>query len=217
MDVNPQLPTRRDNREPGVDRDVPDPIRLCLFRAVSAEIVDCLAFGADPLTDFSVILSLPLEDVRLRTSVRVSGRTNMPCPGAHSKYLCPWTVPSFLPLSSSSSIPIHCPVEKCVGPINRTTPGVPFEYWTLVPGESSVMLMGQFYIGHLVGSRMHLGRGKKSGCYGRVLCFIASSMLMVNADTFCAGGSASSFGMASAPLYGAFSHVIFSATQVIST
>lgn len=48
------------------------------------------------------------------------GRTNMPCPGSQSKYRSPWTAPSFLPVASSNSRPIHCPSAKWVVPMKRT-------------------------------------------------------------------------------------------------
>lgn len=41
--------------------------------------------------------------------VAIMGLTNMPYPMGQSKYLTPWTLPSFLPVFSSSSTPIHSP------------------------------------------------------------------------------------------------------------
>lgn len=129
----------RDNRDPGAERCAPGPIILCLFRAVSADIIECLDLVAASFTDFSALFPFVSEGGWSRVLVRVSGRTNMPRCGGQTKYLWPWTVPSFLPLSSSSSMPIQWPVEKCVVPVNRTIPCLPSEYWTLVPGESSVI------------------------------------------------------------------------------
>lgn len=66
------------------------------------------------------------------------GLTNNPLPGLHSKYLTPSKLPSFLPVSSSSSTPIQVPGYKnqskkhtwqYVSPIYRTVPiliGLPF-------------------------------------------------------------------------------------------
>jgi hypothetical protein len=56
------------------------------------------------------------------TSVTAVGRTNMPFPGAQSKYRSPWTAPSFLPSPSISSTPTHSPVAKLVVPAKRTMP-----------------------------------------------------------------------------------------------
>jgi hypothetical protein len=56
-----------------------------------------------------------------RRMVTAPGRTNIPRPIAQSKYLSPWTAPSFLPLSSSSSIPTQSPSAKAVCPVKRTT------------------------------------------------------------------------------------------------
>lgn len=45
-------------------------------------------------------------------AMTAAGFTNMPRPGSQSKYRSPRTLPSFLPLSSSNSTPIHSPAEK---------------------------------------------------------------------------------------------------------
>lgn len=71
----------------------------------------------------------------------VDGRTNMPWPMAQSKYRSPWTLPSFLPLSSSSSTPTQSPAAKCVWPTKRTTPSRPSGSRTVWPGAKSDMLM----------------------------------------------------------------------------
>ena len=41
----------------------------------------------------------------------------------NSSYLCPDTVPSFLPESSSKWIPHHVPTANCTSPKNFNTPG----------------------------------------------------------------------------------------------
>jgi hypothetical protein len=45
-------------------------------------------------------------------TVTAAGLRNIPRPILHSKYLSPCTLPSFFPLSSSSSTPTQSPVEK---------------------------------------------------------------------------------------------------------
>jgi hypothetical protein len=52
--------------------------------------------------------------------VTAVGRTNIPLPMSHSKYRSPWTLPSFLPLSSSNSTPTQSPAAKWGCPIYRT-------------------------------------------------------------------------------------------------
>lgn len=49
-------------------------------------------------------------------------RQKMPYNGAHLKYRCPWTEPSFFPDGSSSSTPTQSPVWKEVVPMNRMKP-----------------------------------------------------------------------------------------------
>ncbi len=144
--------TLRDRRDPGVERCAPGPIILCLFRAVSADIIDGLGLVAAPFVDLSALFPFASVEGCSRVLVSVSGRTNMPRRGGQSKYLWPWTVPSFLPLSSSSSMPIQWPVEKCVVPTNRTIPCLPSVYWILVPGESPAIWRSRSGIEHLAGS-----------------------------------------------------------------
>jgi hypothetical protein len=50
-------------------------------------------------------------------TVTAAGLRNIPFPIRHSKYLSPCTLPSFFPLSSSSSTPTQSPVEKWGCPI----------------------------------------------------------------------------------------------------
>ena len=50
------------------------------------------------------------------------GWTNMPWPGSQSKYLSPWTEPSFLPSGPSNTTPTHVPALKLVSPTKRMTP-----------------------------------------------------------------------------------------------
>lgn len=49
------------------------------------------------------------------------GLMNIPQPGAHVKYLSPWTEPSFFPVASSSSTPIQSPGAKLAAPTKRIT------------------------------------------------------------------------------------------------
>ena len=65
------------------------------------------------------------------------GRTKTPYWGLQVKYLTPWTVPSFFPLGSESSIPTHLPGEKEVAPQNLTMPR-PAGTSTIAPREGSV-------------------------------------------------------------------------------
>lgn len=68
-------------------------------------------------------------------------RQKMPYPAAHSKYRFPWTEPSFFPLCSSSSTPIHSPVWKEVVPTNRTVPMRVSLSSTVCPGASGGLLL----------------------------------------------------------------------------
>lgn len=49
-------------------------------------------------------------------------RMNIPCLGLHVKYTSPSTEPSFLPLGSESSTPIHRPGANLVVPLYLTIP-----------------------------------------------------------------------------------------------
>lgn len=73
-------------------------------------------------------------------TVRAVGLRNMPRPISQSKYLSPCTLPSFLPLSSSSSTPTHSPAAKCGCPTNRTVPKRPSTSSTVWPRSSSDMM-----------------------------------------------------------------------------
>jgi hypothetical protein len=75
------------------------------------------------------------------------GRTNIPRPISQSKYLSPLTLPSFLPLSSSSSTPTQSSEANRVCPTNRTVAMRPSLSWTVWPTASSAMLcksLGRF-------------------------------------------------------------------------
>ncbi len=69
--------------------------------------------------------------------VSAEGRKNIPRPIWQSKYLSPCTLPSFLPLSSSSSTPTQSPVAKCGCPMKRTTAMRPSASSTVWPTTSS--------------------------------------------------------------------------------
>ena len=71
-----------EGRDPGVARD---PIKLCRLRAVSADMIDFLDLASMPLTDFP--WPWPFVMGTAGSMVMESGRTNMPYPGSHSKYL----------------------------------------------------------------------------------------------------------------------------------
>lgn len=60
---------------------------------------------------------------KLPTST-LSGLTKTPHLGLHSKYLSPFTVPSFFPVGSSSAIPTQGPIPGIcgTGPTNATVP-----------------------------------------------------------------------------------------------
>lgn len=71
-------------------------------------------FGAEfvPLANFSALyarIALP----RL-SWINLSKRTKIPCFGLHVKYWMSCTVPSFLPVGVSNSIPIHVPPCKSI-------------------------------------------------------------------------------------------------------
>lgn len=74
--------------------------------------------------------------------VTAAGLTNMPLPISHSKYRSPWTLPSFFPLSSSSSTPTQSPAAKWGCPMYRTVakrPSVSSMTW---PTWSCSVMMG---------------------------------------------------------------------------
>lgn len=79
-------------------------VTLCIRNVF--EVVD----GSEwyiPLASFSALyarIALP----RL-SCISLSNRTKMPCFGLHEKYCWSWTVPSFLPVGVSNSMPIHVP------------------------------------------------------------------------------------------------------------
>lgn len=58
----------------------------------------------------------------LLSSTSLSGLTNTPYLGLHSKYRTPPTVPSLRPVGVSNSTPTQRPGENCVGPRKETTP-----------------------------------------------------------------------------------------------
>lgn len=75
----------------------------------------CLQVGGGnflPLANFSALyarIALP----RL-SWINLSKRTKMPCFGLHEKYWMSCTVPSFLPVGVSSSMPIHVPPYESI-------------------------------------------------------------------------------------------------------
>lgn len=74
------------------------------------------------------------------------GRTNMPLPMSQSKYRSPWTLPSFLPVPSSSSTPTQTPGAKAVSPTKRTTALRPSARRTTCPAatsRSTILTRGQ--------------------------------------------------------------------------
>jgi len=75
------------------------------------------------------------------STVTVVGRTNMPWPMGHSKYLSPCTLPSFLPVSSSSSTPTQSPAANRVWPTKRMMPFRPSLRRMVCPAASSVMMV----------------------------------------------------------------------------
>ena len=88
---------------------LPAPARLCLF----TPLLPCWTPAGllSPTTPLSTALTIRCTPAGLK---------NMPYPCSHSKYLCPLTEPSFLPVASSSSTPTQSPVWKVVVPTKRT-------------------------------------------------------------------------------------------------
>ena len=80
----------------------------------------------------------------------IIGLTNMPYPIGQSKYRSPWTLPSFLPVFSSNSTPIHSPTWKLVWPANRTVALRPSLSFTVCPGLKSGIINGSLGKEHCV-------------------------------------------------------------------
>lgn len=119
------------------------------------------------------------------TSTR-SGRTKTPQLGLQSKYLAPATVPSFLPVGSSSAMPIHgCPGRPGIcgtGPMKRIVPRR-----SSVAGRRRQRLL-RAMPGLLTQSLACNPSGKLvrvTGCSCKVTCSPLSSTSRSSARTFC--------------------------------
>ena len=77
-----------------------------------ATLLGLAGFFASTVVDFMGFTGGAGAWVTGSTYATADGLTNIPLPGSQSKYLWPCTLPSFLPLSSSSSTPIHSPCWK---------------------------------------------------------------------------------------------------------
>lgn len=142
-----QIHTLREGRGavlgPGVG--VPVAFVLCLLKAVGGWPLGLLATAETPACDGLLVAALaPALEVCLlsrggcgRTAPTAVGRMNMPYPWSHSKYLSPWTAPSFLPVASVNSTPIQSPTAKLVVPMNRTVPCRPSVKVMTEPGAIS--------------------------------------------------------------------------------
>ena len=95
---------------------------LALDDFIAVVFVAVAGFGATELLTFGVGCS--------RIFYTPVGLMNMPWPGSQSKYLCPWTEPSFLPDWSSNSRPTQSPGANSVDPAKRTVAVRPSPSWT---------------------------------------------------------------------------------------
>ena len=88
----------------------------------------------------------------------------MPCSGAQAKYRSPFTLPSFLPLASSSSMPTHRPAAKAVSPTKRTVPLSPsLSVRTRAPGATAACVVLVCVVGGWMPGRGEGWEGKGDG------------------------------------------------------